>query len=245
VVIPAYNCGRRIGETLRSVAGQGGAEMEILVIDDGSTDATAAAVEAYAGGRGDARVRCIRNEVNQGVAAARNRGVAEARGEWIAFLDSDDIWMPGKLDAQLRLCLERNPPLCYTGAAFIDHGGRPTGKTAGVPESVGYAQLLRGNVIIASTVVVRRDCLLRFPFERSDLHEDYIAWLRILRAYGDGIGIGRPLVQYRLTRGSKSRNKVRSAVMTWRTYRYMELPLPQAALCFLSYVRHGLRRYVL
>jgi teichuronic acid biosynthesis glycosyltransferase TuaG len=219
------------------------ADVEILVVDDGSTDQTAAIIEACA--VADPRVRCIRNETNQGVAATRNRGVAEARGEWIAFLDSDDIWTYSKLESQLRLCLERKPPLCYSGVAFIGHDGRPTGKTVSVPGSVGYTQLLRGNAIITSTVVARRDCLLRFPFERSDLHEDYITWLRILREYGDGLGIDQPLVQYRLTRGSKSRNKVKSAVMTWKTYRYMGLPPHRAAVCFWHYVRHGLRRYVL
>jgi teichuronic acid biosynthesis glycosyltransferase TuaG len=128
---------------------------------------------------------------------------------------------------------------------FIDHNGQPAGKTVIVPETVSYGQLLRGNVIIASTVMARRDCLLRFPFERSDLHEDYITWLRILKACGDGIGINRPLVQYRLTQGSKSRNKVKSAVMTWRTYRHIGLPPRQAAICFLHYIKHGLRRYML
>src|SRR5580704_10876157 len=113
VVIPAYNCGPYIAEALDSVLGQSLAPDEIVVVDDGSTDDTPERVAAYVG-----RVRYVR-QANERVAAARNRGIAETSGELIAFLDSDDVWHPAKLERQVAILRER-PEIGAIGTRLID-----------------------------------------------------------------------------------------------------------------------------
>ena len=188
-----------------------------------SADGTQQCVQRLA--EDDARIRCLKQPENMGVAAARNRGVAEARGEWIAFLDSDDLWTPDKLERQLALADRSGAQLLYTGARCIDHDGAPLDRMLTVPQQVTFDSMLHGNDIVCSSVLVRRELLLQNPMERSDLHEDYITWMRILKTVGYGVGLCEPLVLYRFTVGSKSRGKLRSAVTTWKTLGYLGIPL--------------------
>ena len=118
IVIPAFNCARTIAETLGSAQGQTHAELDIIVVDDGSTDGTAEIVARHAAA--DPRIRYLR-QANSGVAAARNHGIAEARGPYVALLDADDLWHPTKIAAQLRRFEERGPAtaLVYTWCNWL------------------------------------------------------------------------------------------------------------------------------
>lgn len=241
VIMPAYNCEKYIGAAIDSVLGQTFTDLEIIVVDDCSPDGCSDKVHQYM--ENDKRVRYIRHKQNKGVAEARNTGVNMASGEYIAFLDSDDVWLPDKLAKQMQMLQESASVLCYTGARFIDDDGRDLQKNIDIPVTVNYESILHGNVVVCSSVLVKRDVLLEYPMERSDLQEDYITWLRILKAYGQGCGINEPLVYYRLAKGSKSRSKINSAMMTWKTYRYIGLGLYESIQCFAGYVRHGIKRY--
>ena len=172
VVIPAYNCETFVEASVRSAMAQSVRDIEILVVDDGSTDGTAAVVEALC--REDERVNLIRPGENRGVAEARNLGVRSARADWVAFLDSDDLWMPEKLEKQLSLRDASGASLLYTGASCIDHDGAPLARRFTPPEKLDYRTLLRGNEIVCSTVLARRELLLTHPMVHSELHEDYI-----------------------------------------------------------------------
>lgn len=241
VVIPAYNCEGYIGDCLRSVLEQTVRDIEVIVVDDRSTDATAERVLAL--GEADGRVRCIRHEANLGVAEARNSGVREARSEWIAFLDGDDMWLPRKLEKQLAFRDKTGAGLVYTAAACMAGDGSPLERSFPAPPSVTYEELLKGNDIVCSSVLVRRSALLRRPMERSDLHEDYICWLRLLK---DGVlaaGLDEPLVRYRFTENSKSRGKLASARTTWKTYTYLGIPAARRLALFAAYALHGVKRY--
>ena len=122
-------------------------------MDDASPDGTLALAESYAAR--DPRVRVIAQKENGGVSRARNRGVREARGEWIAFLDSDDLWMPEKLERQIALAAQHpEAGLFFTGSAFISEDDRKYGYTLSVPERVNYRRLLGQNVISCSSVLV-------------------------------------------------------------------------------------------
>lgn len=241
VVIPAYQCAAYIAGCLHSVQRQTIENIEILVVDDCATDETPAIVQALA--REDSRIRYFRQAENQGVAAARNRGVQEARSQWIALLDGDDLWMPEKLAKQMALQQETDASLLYTGAQCIDDAGAPLGRHFSVPPRVTYRDMLRGNDVVCSSVLVRRELLLQHPMERNDLHEDYICWLRILSAGCIAAGVQEPLVQYRLTTGSKSRNKRSAARMTWQSYRHVGVSPVKRPWLFACYLMHGLRRY--
>lgn len=240
VVIPVYNSAKTLPQALDSALGQGVA-LEIIAIDDGSTDDLAAVKERYAG---DGRVRFLKNEKNLGAAASRNRGVKEARGKYVAFLDSDDYWAEGKLKKQLELLEREHCVLCSTARELMTPEGKLTGRVIGVNPRITYRDLLRHNSINCSSVVLKRQTALEFPMEHEDSHEDYIAWLRILKKYGYAVGINEPLLKYRLSATGKSGRKWKSAIMTFRVYRYMGFGLIMSCLCFASYGLHGVWKYL-
>ena len=241
VIIPAY-CAQQTAEAaVRSALAQTVRDIEVLAVDDGSTDGTAQILNALA--NEDARVRVIVQKRNGGAANARNAGAAAARAEWLAFLDSDDLWEPDKLEKQLALQQKTGAKLLYTGARCIDAAGRPTGRFFRVPETVTYRQALKGNDLVCSSVLIEKALYLRHPMERSDLHEDYLCWLRVL---GEGVtarGATESLTLHRILKSSKSGNKRRSAVMTWNTYRVLGFGFFKRLGCFLGYCVHGIKRY--
>ncbi len=240
VVVPAWRCVPTLGDCVGSVRSQTFRDWELIVVDDGSGDGTLAAARALA--EEEPRMRVISQE-NAGPAAARAKGVAAGTGEWVAYLDADDAWLPQKLEAQLALAERTGAELLYTAAACMDGEGRPTGRIFPAPKETDYRRLLSGNVIVCSSVLVKRSWAERFPMENSALHEDYLCWLRMLQAGCRAAGVTEPLTRYRVSAGSKSGNKLRSAAMTWRTLRAAKVPFWRRCAAFCGYALHGLRRY--
>lgn len=241
VIMPAYRCEKTIENSIRSALSQTVPDIEVIVANDASDDGLTDILDRLQ--KKDARLRVIQIRTNIGVAEARNRGIAAAKAEWIAFLDSDDLWEPDKLKKQLSAAERTGGQLIYTAAACIDETGKPTGKVFSVPETITAAKILRSTDIVTSTVLVKREVYLRNPMERSDLHEDLISWHGMLKNGAKAVGINEPLVRYRISGGSKSGNKLRSACMTWRTYRYIGIPFFPRIVCFLGYCIHGVKRY--
>ena len=239
VIMPVYNGEKYIKQAVESVFAQKVAT-ELLVIDDGSTDHTEEVLSAYEG-RED--FRYLKNKENMGAARSRNRGVQEARGEYIAFLDADDWWEKGKLTAQLELLEKTGYVLCSTGRELMKADGTDTGRYIPVKEKILYRDLLKHNSINCSSVVIRREAALEFPMEHDDSHEDYITWLKVVRKYGHATGINKPYLKYRLSQGGKSRNKAKSAIMTYQVYRYVGYGPLRSACFFLSYALHGIWKY--
>lgn len=241
VVIPSYNSGRTIRQAVESALEQS-VQVEVIIVDDGSQDDTESVLDAY---RDDSRVRIIRNECNMGVAASRNRGVKEAASPYVAFLDSDDVWLPGKLEKQLELMNRTQSVLCSTARELISETGERTGRVIQVPESVTYRQLLRGNVINCSSVLVDRQAILKYPMGNDNIHEDYICWLQMLREYGTAVAVNEPLILYRQTRNSKSGSKLSSARKTFAVYRKMGYGLVRSCIYFVCYAVNGVIKYLL
>lgn len=239
VIMPVYNGAKYIKKAVDSVFCQG-VPLELLVIDDGSTDETQEVLSAYMG-RED--FQCLKNEKNLGAAGSRNRGVRVARGKYVAFLDADDWWEPGKLKEQLHIMKRTGRVLCSTGRELMHPDGTSTGKYIPVKEEITYRELLKHNSINCSSVVLLREAALKYPMEHDDSHEDYITWLKILKEYGKAAGIDKPYLKYRLSEGGKSRNKVKSAKMTYQVYRYMGYTRLESAVFFASYAVHGVWKY--
>lgn len=247
IVMPAHNAGRYMEAAARSVTAQSFGDWELLVIDDGSADNTAVLAQSFA--EKDDRIRLLRNERNLGAALSRNRGIAAARGEWIAFLDSDDLWMPDKLEKQLALIAKHpDAALTYTASTFIDENGRPYPYIQHAEERTDYQALLRHNLMSCSSVMARRELLLRYPFPSGALHEDYAVWLQMLREIPCAYGLDEPLLRYRLSKASRSGGRVRSAEMIYRTYRHVGYHAAASAWLTLRYLpysvakRRGIRR---
>jgi glycosyltransferase involved in cell wall biosynthesis len=201
VVVPTRNRASMLGQALRSVAAQREVDLEAVVVDDGSADATAALVS----GMEDRRVRLIRHERPQGVSAARNRGIAEARGPWVAFLDDDDLWAPGKLASQLAAAKRDGRAWAVTGAVSVDDRLRVlAGEPPLEPERI-VADLDRYNSVPAgaSNVLVRADLLAATGgFDPALRHmADWDLWIRLGRT-GPPATVPRPLLAYRLHRAN-------------------------------------------
>lgn len=241
VVIPAYRCSETLESSVLSALSGTVSAIEVIVVNDSPEDASKKIMKRLA--RKEPRLSVINIAENIGVAEARNRGVAAAKADWIAFLDSDDLWEADKLEKQLRRAEETGAAFVYTAAACIDTAGNPTGKVFAVPETVTADGLLSGNDVITSTVLVKRDVYLKHPMERSDLHEDLISWYGILKDGAKASGINEPLVRYRVSGESKSGNKLRSARMTWRSYRYLGIGFFRRVRSFIGYCVHGVKRY--
>lgn len=182
VIIPTYNRAGRIGEAIESVIAQTGRDWELIVIDDGSTDDTEEVVRSF----GDDRIRYVRQE-NRGVSASRNVGIEKAKGELIAFLDSDDRWEPRKLEVQKEF-FDSNPAVhvCQTEEIWIRNGVRvnPMKKHA-KPSGWIFARCLDLCLVSPSAVMLRRSVFDRIgAFDESlPACEDYDLWLRAALHY--------------------------------------------------------------
>lgn len=239
VIMPVYNGEKYIKQAVDSVYAQN-VDLELLVIDDGSTDETRTVLEPYMK-RSD--FRYLLNEKNMGAAGSRNRGVKAAAGEYVAFLDADDWWEEGKLAEQLKVLEETGFVICSTGRELVHSDGSSTGKYIPVKQHITYRELLKHNSINCSSVLLRREVALEFPMEHDDSHEDYITWLKILKKYGNAVGINKPYLKYRLSEGGKSRNKLKSAKMTYKVYRYSGFGRLKSGMYFISYAVNGIWKY--
>jgi len=208
VIIPAYNAMAYLPETVASVLGQTLKDFELIIVNDGSSDD----VETWFSQLTDPRVRLI-SQSNQGLACARNTGIANTQGEYIAFLDADDLWEPTKLEKQLQL-MEQNPAvgLAYTWVAYIDETGKSTGRVfSHQADGQVWEQLIQHNIVeCGSVAMVRRTCFDQVGVFDSQLtsfnvNEDWDMWLRIAAKYPFGV-IKEPLVLYRQHSNGASKN---------------------------------------
>lgn len=222
VVIPCFNSSATIEQTIESVLAQSLTDLEVIVCDDGSTDATADLVDAIR--QRDSRVLFSATDANfGGPAAPRNRGIGLSRGEWIAFLDSDDLWMEHKLKVQIAVASKIRADFICSGIQDFwgelrddELQGRPAEEDWGpVTKWLAHRKLLLNNTIPTSTVLVKNHLLRKNGFQFIEDQsfiavEDYELWLKILSLPDiSAAKISRPLVFYRRAETSISKNKFR------------------------------------
>ena len=153
IIVPVYNVEKYIEETISCVTAQTCKDWELLLVEDCGTDGTLEVIKRCMDNSGDARIRLIRQTTNQGAARARNRGLQEARGRYIAYLDADDLWVPEKLERELAFMKEKDAAFVFTGYEFADEQGRGTGKVVHVPHTLSYRQALSNTTIFTTTVM--------------------------------------------------------------------------------------------
>lgn len=243
IITPAYNAEKFLGYTVESVLRQTYQNWEMFIIDDGSADDTFACAKAFAAV--DSRIHAIKNQENMGVAATRNRGIEMADGDYIAFLDSDDLWREDKLERQINLLRANNAKLAYSSYSFIDACNAPIGRAYIVPETTDFAKMLFENVIGLSTAVVESALLKQHPFNSAFYHEDYVLWMDLLRDDVVAVGDSDCLVKYRVMEGTRSANKLNAAKHRWRVYREaLGLNIWKSAIAFCGYAVAGARKRI-
>jgi glycosyltransferase involved in cell wall biosynthesis len=236
--MPAYNAVAYIEKAIDSAIAQTFASWELIIVDDCSADTTAQCVRSYS----DPRIRYLKNDQNSGVARSRNRAIDEARGEYIAFLDSDDVWLPFKLEAQVQL-LDSGCDITYGTYLRIAADGRPMA-TVNVPCKLGYSDMLKSNFIGHLTGIYRKS---RFPVLRFEAggHEDYVFWLRAVKIAGEIQATlpGTPLAHYRVLDNSLSSDKKKAMRWQWRIYRkVLNLSLVRSSYYFSFYIFNAVRK---
>lgn len=242
VIMPAYNAGAYIEEAIRSVMAQTVTDWELLVLDDGSTDDTCALVERLAAE--DPRICLLQNERNLGAANTRNRGFELCKGRFVSLLDSDDRWMPKKLEKQLALLEQTGADFSYCSYAIIDANGQRAKNDYIVPHQVTFESLLRENCVGCSTVVLRQEIAERYRFTPNFFHEDYVFWLQLTQDGLRGVGCTEVLSAWRYIATSRSFDKKKAALNRWRIYRqYLKLPLLKSICAFFGYVTASLKKY--
>lgn len=236
VIMPSLNSAKFIDAAIASVLAQTHTDLELIVIDNPSTDRTTEIVAKHAAQ--DRRVKHIQPEQHlKGAAQTRNLGLVLAKGNYIAFLDSDDIWSPEKLARQLTEMKRTGCPFAYTAYAVITEGGDLILSHEHVPTKLSYHGLLRRTPVATSTVLFDRRISQGFQFpENVPVSEDYSAWLRIFKNFDFACGIDDPLAQYRVVKHSLSSKKFKTALVVWKFLRIQErLGFLHASWCFFNY----------
>ena len=242
VIMPAFNAEWYLEEAIRSVMAQTYPHWELLVLDDASTDNTARIAARLA--RTDARIRLLQNAENVGVAATRNRGLSLCRGDYVAFLDSDDRWHPQKLERQLARLARTGAEIGYCSYAIVDAAGRKCRADYRVPAWTDYDHLLRENVLGCSTVLLSAKAAADASFDAACYHEDYVLWLRLLKAGYRAAGCPEVLAQWRFRKTARSFNKWHSAQQRWAVYRRgLGLSRRESVGLMAAYLRAGLKKY--
>jgi len=239
IVTPLYNSEEYIEETIRSVQAQTYARWEMIITDDGSTDGGFAKAQALAAQ--DSRIIVQKLERNGGSAKARNAGLKRARGQYIAFLDADDLYRPDFLEKQIGF-LRAHGPLVYASYERQAPNSTTPFKVRG---RINYEALLRGNDISCLTAMYDAGALGKRYF-REDLEkrEDYAYWLALLKDTPCAYGNPEILATYRILSSSKSRNKFKVIKYFWRVFYGVErLGVIKSLLCMYAWAWYGTKKY--
>ena len=237
IITPSYNSAKFISQTIDSILAQTYQNWEMLIVDDCSTDNSNDIINEYI--EKDSRIKLIKLETNSGPANARNAGIKEATGEYIAFLDSDDIWLPQKLEKQIKFMSKHKLDITYSSYETIDEQNKKI-NTRIVKEFISYDDMLKSNHIGNLTGIY--NCKKIGKFYMDDVgHEDYTLWLNIMKAVGSTKGIIEPLAQYRILSNSISANKLKVLKWQWNIYRkIVGLNIFKSSYYFVWYIYNAI-----
>ena len=243
VVMPNYNGARFIGPAIESVLKQTYRNIELIIVDDHSSDTSFEIIQEYC--KEDSRVSAVKLTKNSGVAVARNIGIGEAQGQYIALLDSDDVWEKDKIELQLNLAITKGSDLVYCSYDFINENGLSVKKPFIVPGTTDYKRMLSVSVISCSTVFARAKLLKDHPFSTHYYHEDYLLWMQLLKLPLSVAGSQKVLAHYRQVSGARSSNKKEAAKERWNIYRKaLGMNAAKSIYYFIQYSVHGVIKYI-
>lgn len=243
VVVPVYNAAKFISDTVLSVKSQTYTNWELILVDDGSTDDSLEVMQNIADevNKDTGKIHVIESGGNLKAAKARNLGVKNANGRYIAFLDADDLWFSDKLEKQLALMKEKDCAFSFTGYEFADQDGIGVQKIVRVPEKISYKQAVKNTTIFTSTVIFDLAKLTKEDIEMPDVEsEDSATWWKVLKIVPYAYGLNEALTLYRRAGESLSSNKIVCLKRTWRLYRNVEhFSLIKSIYCFIWYMIHA------
>jgi len=220
IITPTYNCGEYIAKTIESVIAQTYQKWEMIIVDDCSSDNTREIVETYIKNESRIKYYCLEN--NSGAAVARTKAMELAEGQYMAFLDSDDIWMKNKLQLQLQFMKDKQHPFSCTAYEQIDEDGHKMDKIIKTIEKVDYNRLLLDCPVGNSTVMYDVSVMGKFKVPDIRKRNDDALWLQMLKKEKYIWGIPDVLMEYRIRKNSISSNKLKVIKYHWILYRDIE-----------------------
>jgi len=239
IIMPLYNCEKFIAEAIESVLSQTYHHWELIVVDDRSTDSSRSIVESYV--YKDSRIKLINLDLNTGPTKARNRAIKEAKGRYIAFLDSDDIWLSAKLEEQISFLNKHDLVLTYSAYETMDENSVYINTRHSLP-FISYEDMLKSNQIGNLTGIYDVDYFGKVYL--NDIgHEDYVLWLKLLKKIHYTKGLTQILARYRIVSDSMSANKFKVLKWQWNIYRKVEkLTIIQSSYYFIFYIYNALKK---
>ena len=245
IITPVYNCEKLISSTIKSVQNQTYKNLEMLLIDDCSTDNSAKIIKEYS--KKDSRIKYLKLKENSGAALARNKALEISNGRFIAYLDSDDLWKPEKLEKQVAFMLKNNYAFTCTDYEKITEDGKSLNKIIKIPKKVTYDLFLRNTIIQTVGVMVDTNMtgkeLIVMPNIRR--RQDAATWCQLLKNGYDCYECPENLSYYRVVTNSLSSNKFKAIKMNWYWYRKIEkLPLWKACYCFIGYAFNAVKKRI-
>lgn len=241
IITPIYNSASFIEQCIRSVRAQTYINWEHILVDDCSIDESCAIIKTYA--EKDPRIKLIRLNVNSGAGIARNTGIKAANGKYIAFLDSDDLWQPEKLEKQLGFMQKNDYHFTFTDYDVVDATGKKLSKLVKCKPIVTYKSALFKNPIGCLTVIYNADFFGKQYMPAIRKRQDYALWLRLLKKT-NGYGLNECLSSYRIGNESISSNKFKLLKYEWKIYREVEgLSFLKSSLYLISAIILKLKSY--
>ena len=242
VVIPVHNAEKFIKDTVESVFSQEYDNIEVILCENNSTDSTREILKEMS----DPRIKVLNLTDVSDAAGARNAGIKEADGRYIAFLDADDLWQKDKLKKQISFMRDKNAAFCFTGYEFADENAKPLGKIVKVPETISYNEALKNTTIFTSTVAFDMSVLTKEQIEMPHIKsEDTALWWKLLRTGVKAYGLNENLVYYRRPSKSLSSNKFEAIKRIWNLYRKQEkLSLLKSIACFIGWAFRAVGRRI-
>ncbi|WP_239524867.1 glycosyltransferase family 2 protein [Leptobacterium flavescens] len=217
IVTPTYNSEKYLAETIASVISQTYQDWELLLIDDASSDNTLNMIREFADK--DKRIRFFQLTENSGAGIARNKGIEMAQGNFVAFLDADDLWKPEKLEKQLKFMEEKDADVCFTAYELINEEGQALNRLVTVLSEVDKNKILKANYIGNSTGIYNAEKLGKIYMPPIRKRQDWALWLRCIEKAGSAYGLQENLAGYRVRKNSVSSNKINLLKYNYIFYR--------------------------
>ena len=223
IICPNYNCGRFIAQSIETVLAQTHTQWEMLIVDDCSNDNSYEIALEYA--KKDNRIKLIRNEINSGAAISRNKALDLAQGEFITFLDSDDLWVAEKLEKQIKFMRNNNCDFCFSRYDLIDEDNKSLGKTARVPKKLSYMKLLHHDFIGCLTAMYRSDFTNGIRSFIIKNNNDYGLFLQVVKKSQNAMSLNEVLAHYRIRKSGISRRKLKKVKPFFELmHKYLHFP---------------------
>lgn len=244
IITPCYNSAKTIGLTIDSVISQTYVDWELIIVDDCSVDNSLDVINSKL--RDDLKITVIPLKNNVGAAEARNIALRKAKGRYIAFLDSDDIWISTKLRTQILFMSSNRYAFSFTSYQVISEDGKKHLRVINAPNQIDYYQYLKNTIIGCLTVIVDRDTIGYFEMPNIRSSHDMALWLNLLKRGYKAYGLNEVLGYYRSVDNSNSAKKGKAALDVWRVYRKIEgLSFFYSLYCFSCYAYNAMKKRVI